>query len=70
MVDGIEEEEEPTMVLRVLSGSPPQGLAFRFEDGHLEPITAMVDVTDETYLETLKRLATELGACVVTQTDV
>ena len=30
----------------------------------------MVDVTGETYLETLKRLAEELGACVVTQTDL
>ena len=70
VVDGEEQqEEEPTMIVRVLSMPPPHGLAFRFTDGHVEPITEMAAVTGETYLKTLERMAKELGAEVITQTD-
>jgi hypothetical protein len=62
-------EEEPTMLVPVLSVPPPQGLAFRFADGHIEPITAMAAVPGETFRETLDRLAKEFGAEVVTQAD-
>ena len=67
MVDVDKEEEEPTMVVRVLSVPPPQGLAFRFADGHVEPITAIMAVPGETLRETLERLAKDLGAELVTQ---
>ena len=63
----VEKEEEPTMVVRVLSVAPPQGLAFRFADGHVEPITAIMAVAGETVRETLERLAKDLGAELVTQ---
>jgi len=53
----------------VLSMPPPHGLAFRFTDGHVEPITEMAAVTGETYLKTLERMAKELGAEVITQAD-
>lgn len=66
MVD-VDKEEEPTMVVRVLSVAPPQGLAFRFADGHVEPITAIMAVPGETLRETLERLAKDLGAELVTQ---
>ena len=66
MVD-VDKEEEPTMVVRVLSVAPPQGLAVRFADGHVEPITAIMAVPGETLRETLERLAKELGAELVTQ---
>lgn len=66
----VDEEEEPTMVVRGLrSVPPPKGLAFRFADGHIEPITAMVAVPGETFPETLDRVAKELGAEVVAQPD-
>jgi hypothetical protein len=58
------------MLVRVLSVPPPQGLAFRFPDGHMEPITAMVPVPGETFPETLERVAKERGAEIVTQTEV
>jgi hypothetical protein len=63
-------EEEQTMLVRVLSVPPPQGLAFRFVDGRVEPTTAMVTVPGETFRETLERVAKELGAEVVTQAHV
>ena len=66
MVD-VDKEEEPTMVVRVLSVAPPQGLAFRFADGHVEPIAAMAAVPGETLRKTLERLAKDLGAELVTQ---
>ena len=66
MVD-VDKEEEPTMVVRELSVPPPQGLAFRFADGHVEPITAIMAVAGETVRETLERLAKDLGAELVTQ---
>ena len=66
MVD-VDKEEEPTMVVRMLSVPPPQGLAFRFADGHVEPITAIMEVPGETARETLQRLAKDLGAELVTQ---
>ena len=69
MADG-EKEEEPTMIVRVLSVPPPQGLALRFADGHIEPLTAMAPAPGEMFLETLERVAKELNAEVVTQTDV
>jgi hypothetical protein len=62
----VDKEEEPTMVVRVLSVPPPQGLAFRFADGHVEPITAIMAVPGETVRETLQRLAKDLGAELVT----
>jgi hypothetical protein len=65
--DGEQQEEEPTMIVRVLSVPPPHGLAFRFADGHVEAITEMAAVTGETYVETLERVARELGADVVAQ---
>ena len=68
MVDG-ERAEEPTMIVRVLGVPRAQSLAFKFADGHLEPITALVEVTGETFLETLERVATELDARAVTETD-
>ena len=59
------------MVVRTLrTVPPPRGLAFRFADGHIEPIAAMVAAPGETFPETLERVAKELGAEVVTQADV
>ena len=69
MVDVDKEEDELTVVVRVLSVPPPQDLAFRFADGHVEPIAAIVPVAGETVRETLERIAKDLGAEVVTQPD-
>ena len=69
MLDG-EKEEEPTMIVRVLSVPPPQGLAFRFADGHIEPLTAIAPAPGETFVETLERVAKELNAEIVTQPGV
>jgi hypothetical protein len=69
VLDVDKQEEELTVVVRVLSVPSPQGLALRFADGHVEPIAAMVAVAGETFRETLERVATDLGAEVVTQPD-
>jgi len=70
VVDVKKEEEDLTVVVRMLSVPPPQGLALRFPDGHVEPIAAMVAVAGQTFRETLERVAKDLGAEIVAQPDL